>query len=910
MFNLEEFENNPILEPIVDKLNKFLNKDKLVKVPKLLAQLEELLDKQDYVVSTTYVLSILAEHNFKLISESIINKIGQLLISDNPKLKINSITIIGFAMLSNKNNLTYYFPKFMDFLIDKNTDIRNNTHYFLQKLIEKNSKLFCSNIESILEALKIEKSEENLISLLNFLDLCEDYKFEELFKFRNILKVLFLEYFPHPNSEILSKLFNLARKLFPSIKELNIENIEVKELITKLESQFLMKRYNFTKISKETEIDLKHFIQKFKRSNLRDKRIYFYSKIQEGNLIYFYELEKEKLIKFFDNNHKLTTKQILKYFYLIEGTTELRTFINTLLNLKYINGYFSELGFYYPFNYLKDEFLNQLHVNGLININKFDYLPPEFINRIINEVSNFTKQEFLLNKTNTIYYSLKKIQQQINTEAAKLSSIDLKPFRERLSEKDFARLIRNLPSEYLTNHHKGTQWLTNLGLLKIKKEIDNSKVIGFYSIPKISEKLNISKILLLDVIDLYVDTRSGIFGNNRERFYYSKFIKEKIDNINLISDLDEKKVQIDLLVKELNIDKNLILVKIDENLRSIREEIENQDKIKISEYLEKTGMSYYIFMDFINEIDLKYFKKGDLLIFKEEKINEAKEDIKSMLIEKSKTEDWIYLGDLDITSSIVENLLKELQLDEKVNGIFHYDQGEIKFYTEKGLEKFMLENSYLFSFHDFFHGKELSNNEIKLLTSVFNRLIKQRKLKGSFTEETLTFSSYDVLFTQDYNSVLLEFEKMVSNYLRYFKIELQKVKTILTKQNQTIFPQEIKTLQESIDRLNKKNVRWRSALDAFVRDANIKLLKKQGYSIKRYKSMLVSTERKEEVKSFEEDPEVLELLDSFYSWIKLFNELEAKYGNIIFYQKRLIQNPENKENREKLNELLVQLNLT
>ena len=109
-------------------------------------------------------------------------------------------------------------------------------------------------------------------------------------------------------------------------------------------------------------------------------------------------------------------------------------------------------------------------------------------------------------------------------------------------------------------------------------------------------------------------------------------------------------------------------------------------KVKISEYLEKTGMSYKTFMEFIAEIDLRYFKRGDLLILRELKINEAKNDIKSRLIEKSKTDNYISLEDLDITSTIVEELLNELQTDEKVKGIFYNDQGELKFILKKDLK--------------------------------------------------------------------------------------------------------------------------------------------------------------------------------------------------------------------------------
>jgi len=261
-------------------------------------------------------------------------------------------------------------------------------------------------------------------------------------------------------------------------------------------------------------------------------------------------------------------------------------------------------------------------------------------------------------------------------------------------------------------------------------------------------------------------------------------------------------------------------------------------------------------------------------------------------------------------SSIVENLLKELQGDEKIKGIFHINEGELIFYTEIGIESLMLENSMMFSFHDIFYGKELNDKEIELLTSILNLLLNNKSLKGTFDNELLTFASTDVIFAQDYNIVLFEFEKTINNYIKNFNLEFEKIKKILTKKNETIFPQEIRLIQETIDNINEKYVRWRSNFEAFVRKANVTLLKKQGYSVKKYKTLSLSPEKKEDVKSFEDDPEVIDLISDFNKWVKLFNALEVKYGNIIFYQKRLINNADNIESRKKLDELLIQLNLT
>ena len=141
-----------------------------------------------------------------------------------------------------------------------------------------------------------------------------------------------------------------------------------------------------------------------------------------------------------------------------------------------------------------------------------------------------------------------------------------------------------------------------------------------------------------------------------------------------------------------------------------------------------------------------------------------------------------------------------------------------------------------------------------------------------------------------------------------FETDFQKIKRILTKNKETLFPQEIKIVQETIDKINEKYVNWRSALDMFLHRMNKKLLRDQGISVKHYKTLFLK-EKKEEIKSLEEDPEVFELLNSFNKWIKLFNKIELKYPNLIFYQKRLINNPDDLDSKNKLIELLYELDL-
>jgi len=907
MFNLKEFEDSLILEK-VGKLNKYLNKKKTDKVSKLINELLSLLDQQEFVVQITYILSILAENRIDLISEAILRKMEAFLDSENVKLRVNSLIIIGFSLIAKPVLIDHYFPLVAKLLTDQSEDVRDNVHFFLLELFKKNLNLVMTSIDFLLESLKIEKKNTNIISLLSFLDYCEDLEFDQLFNFRNISKSLIISFDDKRTSKIFIKLIDLVKKFFPMQDTSELAYQDAKKITKSLDSHFLMKKHNFTALSKNTGVSLKEYLKTFAKSKQKDNKIYFYVKTKD-NIIYVYELEKVKLKGFFAEELKISDESLYRTFYqIIENKSELKAFIKTLISLKLIDGYYSNIGFFYPYTYIKSKFLENLQINASINIRSFKFLPQNFIEKITKDISNTTSQKFLKSKDQETYFSLKNIQDRINSEAAKSSIIELKSYREKLLEEDFIKLIKNIPREYLSKFHKGTQWLTNLGKQKITNEVQNSRIVGYFDITKISDKLNIGELLLLDVFDQFVDYRSGIWNKKKNIFYYSKFLKEKIKEISVISDENKKLQQIEKISNELNIDRNHILSKIDENLQLIAEEIKQRDQIKIDEYLEKTGMEVDVFLKFIDDLGISYFKKADLLIFNLQKIEDAKNDIRYMLIDKAKHNDYISLGTYDITSTLIEDLINDLLVDGKIKGIFYDNDGEVIFYTESGITNLLLENSFLFSFHDLFYGKDLNESEITLIRDIFDDLVKKRKLIGIFDEETLTFSSNEVLFAKDYNTVLFEFEKMVNNYINKFEIEFQKVKKILTKKEETIYPQEIRIIQEIIDKINEKYVGWRSSLEAFIRKTNTKLLRDQGVSVKQYKK-LFSGENKDEIKALEEDPEVYKLLNNFNSWIKRINKLELKYPNIIFYQKRLINNPNDEECKNKLNDLLIGLDL-
>jgi len=329
MFNLEEFENN-ILIFIVDRLNKYLEKNKITKVSKIINELEDLLINQESLaVPITYILSILAEKNFELISESLIEQVGSFLHSDNSKLKINSIILIGFAIMAKSKYYNKYSLEFIQFLLDESKDVRDNIHYFLLQLVKKDKEIVFSNKDLFIESLLVEKSYDNIISLLQLLNYCIELNFDQLYKFRKTLKSLIKSNFHEKNSEIFVELVKLIKKFYPFLEEYDLENQKLTELIKLLDNQFLMKKINFTAITKGNEITIRDYMDNFKKSSLKDEKFYFYIKSKE-DIIYIYEIEKQKLLNFFKEDKKISHEDIFKIFsQIIENDSELKIFVKT-----------------------------------------------------------------------------------------------------------------------------------------------------------------------------------------------------------------------------------------------------------------------------------------------------------------------------------------------------------------------------------------------------------------------------------------------------------------------------------------------------------------------------------------------------------------------------------------------------
>lgn len=911
MFNINDFEAFSELHSEIKKINKYVTKEKDSKLASKIDDLSELLEEQKLQVPITYILSILIEEYPDIFKIEHIQAIKDFIKSDDIKLKLNSIIIIGFFLLYNPEFLNnQYISELVRLLRSENEDIRENSYYFLKRISEKKPKFICKHKKNLINSFTYEIEQENignLILLINFLRKCEKFNFKELYFLRNVAIKIIESFFDKNESQLIEALSKFLKEVFPSLKNINFSSNNKNHLIKALESIFIKVKYNFSKISKNKSIDFNGFLESFKEASLEEKEIYFYTKNREKNQITFYELEKDKLNDYFTQNQKLSHNKILEEFSEIIEQDELKLFIKTLVKLGHIQGYLSEF-YFYPSKLIISELRVDLESTGKINLKDFNYLPLNYIKTLVKEISKKDNLSILVGKKGVSFFSLNKIKKDITERAAKENFIDLKDYQSKLTDKSFIRLIKNLPKEYLAEFHKRTYWLTNIGRLKFERELKNSNIIGYFDFNRISDKLDINILLLYDIFDSSIDERSGLWNKERTVFYYSKYLKKNIEKIGKIQDTETREKEINKIAQKLNINKDQILQKIADKTKSIGEEIKERDQIDISEYLEKTGMEYEKFIEYLNNLNLNFLKKGNIIIFNPSKIENTKQEIEEFVKKESHSKDVISLGTYDINSQLMKEIIEDLQETGDIKGIFYEDNNEVKFYTEKGIKAMMQSSSSLFSFHDLFYGKDLSDEELEILMDIFEELKENGKLKGTFDEETYTFTSEDIIFAKTYMEYLDKFENIVNKYYDKFNREFQIIQDILTKDS-TIYPQEIKKIQDSINRINERYIHWRSELDAFINRANKQFLKDQGYSIKKYKSLSYMDEDLDKIRSFAEEERVKELMKGFNLWIKLFNQIELKYQNILFYQKRLINNPDEETTKKKLREIREELGL-
>ncbi len=891
-----------ILIKTVNKLNKFIDKNKIDKIKEIIKELEIISKNKDLSVQALYILSVLGEQYAHLFDKYVIESIEEHLDSKNVKVKINALIIIGFYLCKNLKTENILVNQFLNYLKENNQEIIENMLFFLTEFVEIDPDIIEINIDLILDLLYRESDIEKIRVLL---DTIYKFKLRNLSTMIGIREVLKFLIHTQKNEDILRYIIKILSKFIPEIESIkNSKNIR-KNLIEAIESKILLKRYNLITKNSDYRKLVNNFKNKLNKTRKYEDIYFFYIKDQKK--LFFIEFEKSKVLNLLENN-RISLKVVQKVLSeVIDNESELKLFLLNLVQFKLIRGYISEF-YFYPFDYVKREIQNNIKSRGIVELKEFEYFDPNFLNLIIDDIKSELNLPLLYSKSKNQLFFLKKIIEGISQVAAKESSIDLKQYRDLFDDQSFLEIIKNLPRGYLTDYHIRTIWLTNVGKTRIINEINNSKKIGFFNKKKISEKINIQEILLDSYTHTIFDSQLGLWDKFQGVFYYSKYLQDQIDKFKNLADETIKNQKIENLARKLHIDKNHIQLKLNEKIQNIGNLIKSKEEISIKEYMEKTGMDSKRFFDFINGLNITYFKRGDMLYLNEKKISEIKYKVKKQIKIQAKSQSHINLGNFNIKESIVKEIIEDLREINRLKGIFYIDENQLLFYTEKGISEKIMENTDLFFIDQLFPGKNLSNDEYGLIEDIIKSLIINKTLIGTYDKTNRNFVSAEIEFSTNYNEEIKQFVNLVEYYCSLFEKSFESIKNILLKNNEIIRPAEITFIQNSFDELIKSYVRWRSQIGVMKNKQTSIFLKQQGINSKK-EFELLSEEEKKNIKSFNKDPMIMKAEDTFNAWIHLFKELEQNYGKLIFLQKQMLIKPNDKEIKNKLNELYHYLDL-
>ena len=899
--NPNDFIDKNLIKTI-NKLNKFIDKVKKEKIKEIIEELEQFTKVEHLNVQALYILSILAEKFPQLFERNNIESIKINLDSNNVKAKINTLIIIGFYLRENLKKEKVLVKRFLDYLKDDEEEIVENILFFLNYFAENEPDIIENNSDLLLNLFYTETDINKINILLEIIDKFKLRSLSVIIRIRDILQFLIQTY---DNEYILKKAIEILSKFISEVKNIKYSKKKKRNILEIIAKKILLKRYNLIIKNGNLENIINDFKKKIKNT-IKNENIY-YCYIKDKEKLFFIEFEKSKILHFLENK-RVSLKELLEVLSeVIENTSQLKLFLLNLIQFKLIKGYVSEF-YFYSYGYVKTNILTNIVDKGFIDLTEYKHIEPNFIELILEDIKSELKYTLLYNKSKKAVYSLKKIIEDISHLASKESVINLKLYHGLFDDNNFLKIIKKLPKGYLTDYHIRTNWLTNVGKTKIVNEFENSKKIGFFDKKKISEKLSIPEILLDSFINSILNSQLGFWDKFQEIFYYSKYIQDQIDKFRTVTDEKIKNQKIYSLAQKLNIDQDQIQLKINEEIQKFGEKIKSKGEISISEYMDKMGMDSKRFFNFINSLNITYFKKGDLLYLNEDKILDIKNEVRKQIKLQSKSQSQLILGNFNIKQSIVKEIIEDLEQSENLKGIFCEEGNQIIFYTKKGINNKILESTDIFFIDELFPGKKLTDDEYILIENIIKSLIKNKTLIGTYDESNRNFISSDIEFSTSYNDAINQFVNLIEYYCTIFERTFKSIRSILIKDNEIIRPAEITLLQNSFDELIKSYVRWRSQISIMKSKQTSIFLKQQSiYSKKEFE--LLSEEEKNEIKDFKEEQRIKEAEDIFNAWVKLFKELELNYGKLIFYQKKMLINPDDKETRKKLKELYDFLDL-
>lgn len=264
--------------------------------------------------------------------------------------------------------------------------------------------------------------------------------------------------------------------------------------------------------------------------------------------------DKQELFKFL-SGAKLDIDLIIKTFKHVGITNHAigAILLRDLLDKGEIEGHLTKQ-FFYSKDFIKQEIEKELIKMGLINIEilKKRY-GSKLITEVIEELTNSPRFSGIYTKDKTNYYTFSRLTQDIENKMTRNNIIDLSSYQNQFGYENFLKLEQFCRERLFNKFHKDHLWLTNLGMTRIQQSIRTSEQIGEANLEKMSKQLDIPVEIYRKVVKPIFTKKNGFWNQNGTVFYFSKYVKKRIAEIQSEPNPDVRKSKIRALAEELQI---------------------------------------------------------------------------------------------------------------------------------------------------------------------------------------------------------------------------------------------------------------------------------------------------------------------------------------------------------------------
>ncbi|MHA1729746.1 MAG: hypothetical protein ACTSWY_13610 [Promethearchaeota archaeon] len=908
LFSFEDFKNPEILK-IVNKINQFHVKEKFKKIKSLLVNLEDFLidETSEECRESIFIYSVLIDYIPDILTKNLIKRLEELVTSENDEIRLNAIILYGKKLIEkmtsvdvNEGDISVSGDEidvFIDFLMDNIPEIKGNVIFLIEQFPEKYYDYILPKVDHLKKLIEKTQNIEILDAIFNVLEKI----WERSLSIKLVVfKFLFESYKSASKERKQSKILTFMAKGFNELETFisSNEKIRYNDVINFLNDRSpMIKIYDIQKISQDSDMFFKKVLKKFKKLK-GDKEIFRF--IFSGKKKYFVEVE---ILAFINHlkDRKRKVENLIKLFGSanLDGISLLNVLIKKMVKSKLIQGYLST-SYFYSYDYIKELIMDDIRQHGKVDLKKHSSdINYNFIVKIVNDINKETKFTGIFNKDHYIFLNLSSIIKEIEKVCFKENIFDLTEYSQLYNHKDFKLIEEECKKKFLTKHHHNMIWLTNLGNTRITSSCYEGQTIGFIEMSRITVEQGIPNEIAREILDEWLKDKPGLWDKSNKKYYFTKYIKKRLNQVEKTADSEVKAGIAADLAEELNLDKDNILDKLNQEIEQIIGQIKEKPSIEINSYCRMLGFKRDKFIEFVSDLNIPYLLQENEMIFDPKRISKKKLQVNKEILKKSRT-DELFLPQLSKQLKFNRQMIREIIAtfinEKKINGFFISDD---LFITENSIINRMLDNKDIITMETIFPERDLTKDEHKYSILILERLIDSGELIGEYDREKGEFYSERAMFVKEYDDEKTNVKEIFSTYTGYMKDTFNKIRNIYMNKSD-IKPGDLKRKDFLLKRIMDELEKW----DKVINRA-LKKTEKTFSSLEDADDMTFG-----EVLDAEEDSEKIDgefLLGEFNKWKEIIMNLDQGIDKAGALKKKMSKGQENEEIKENLEEIYKNL---